>query len=108
MNFWNKMLSNITDTVLPKKLDDDTLFLQIEEALQEEKIYGILSKAISILIRLNAFRINGTQHIVLQKRKQEVYCSLWGCLDRKFIVWHQSLLIFMNIFLLRHKHLMSA
>ncbi|MCC2126085.1 UvrD-helicase domain-containing protein [Hominiventricola filiformis] len=37
MNFWNKMLSNITDTVLPKKLDDDTLFLQIEEALQEEK-----------------------------------------------------------------------
>ena len=37
MNFWNKMLSNITDTVIPKKLDDDTLFLQIEEALQEEK-----------------------------------------------------------------------
>ena len=37
MNFWNQMLSNITDTVLPKKLDDDTLFLQIEAALQEEK-----------------------------------------------------------------------
>lgn len=37
MDFWSKMLSSIADTVLPKDLDDDTLLLQMDEALQEEK-----------------------------------------------------------------------
>lgn len=37
MDFWSKMLSNIADAVLPKDLDDDTLLLQMIEALQEEK-----------------------------------------------------------------------
>lgn len=37
MDFWNKMLSNIVDAVLPKELDDDALLSQMDEALQEEK-----------------------------------------------------------------------
>ena len=37
MDFWSRMLSSIADTVLPKNLDDDTLLLQMDEALQEEK-----------------------------------------------------------------------
>lgn len=37
MDFWSKMLSSIADTVLQKDLDDDTLLLQMEEALREEK-----------------------------------------------------------------------
>lgn len=37
MDFWSRMLSSIADTVLPKDLDDDTLLLQMDEALQEEK-----------------------------------------------------------------------
>ena len=37
MDFWNRMLSSIANTVLPKDLDDDTLLAQMEEALQEEK-----------------------------------------------------------------------
>ena len=37
MNFWSKMLSSIADTTLPKDLDDDTLLIQMDEALQEEK-----------------------------------------------------------------------
>mgnify|MGYP004598276149 FL=1 len=37
MDFWNRMLSTIADTVLPENLDDDTLLLQMDEALQEEK-----------------------------------------------------------------------
>ena len=37
MDFWNKMLSNIADAVLPKELDDDALLSQMDEALQEEK-----------------------------------------------------------------------
>ena len=39
MDFWNKMLSNIADAVFPKDLEDDTLFLQISKALQEEKSF---------------------------------------------------------------------
>ena len=37
MNFWSRMLSSIADTVLPQDLGDDTLLLQMDEALQEEK-----------------------------------------------------------------------
>lgn len=37
MDFWSRMLSSIADTVLPKDLDDNTLLLQMDEALQEEK-----------------------------------------------------------------------
>ena len=37
MDFWGRMLSTIADTVLPENLDDDTLLLQMDEALQEEK-----------------------------------------------------------------------
>lgn len=37
MDFWNKMLSNIADIVLPKSLNDDVLLSQMYEALQEEK-----------------------------------------------------------------------
>ncbi|MGN1399150.1 MAG: UvrD-helicase domain-containing protein [Erysipelotrichaceae bacterium] len=37
MDFWNKMLSNIADVILPKELDDDTLLIQIDDALREEK-----------------------------------------------------------------------
>ena len=37
MDFWSRMLLSIADTVLPKDLDDDTLLLQMDEALQEEK-----------------------------------------------------------------------
>ena len=37
MDFWNRMLSSIGNTILSKDLDDDTLLLQIDEALQEEK-----------------------------------------------------------------------
>ena len=37
MDFWSRMLSSIADTVLPENLDDDTLLLQMDEALQEEK-----------------------------------------------------------------------
>ena len=37
MDFWSRMLSTIADTVLPENLDDDTLLLQMDEALQEEK-----------------------------------------------------------------------
>lgn len=37
MDFWSRMLSSFADAVLPKDLDDDTLLLQMEEALQEEK-----------------------------------------------------------------------
>lgn len=37
MDFWSRMLSSIADTVLPKDLDDVTLLLQMDEALQEEK-----------------------------------------------------------------------
>ena len=44
MDFWSRMLSSITDTVLPENLDDDTLLLQMDEALQEEKASGIRSK----------------------------------------------------------------
>lgn len=36
MDFWRRMLSNLTDTVLPEDLDDDALLLQMEDALLEE------------------------------------------------------------------------
>ncbi len=39
MDFWSKMLSNITDAMLQKDLEDDTLLVQIKEALQEEKSF---------------------------------------------------------------------
>ncbi|MBR5995880.1 MAG: UvrD-helicase domain-containing protein [Eubacteriaceae bacterium] len=37
MDFWNKMLTTIADTVLPNDLDEDTLLIQMNEALLEEK-----------------------------------------------------------------------
>lgn len=36
MDFWNKMLSNIADAILPNDLEDDELLLQMNKALQEE------------------------------------------------------------------------
>lgn len=39
MDFWSKMLSNIADAMLQKDLEDDTLLVQIKEALQEEKSF---------------------------------------------------------------------
>ena len=60
MDFWNRMLSTIADTVLPENLDDDTLLLQMDEALQEEKASGIRSKIFWILVWARIFKINGT------------------------------------------------
>ncbi len=37
MDFWSKMLSNIADAIRPKDLEEDELFSQIKEALEEEK-----------------------------------------------------------------------
>ncbi len=37
MDFWNKMLSNIVNSVFPKDLNEDTLLSQVNTALQEEK-----------------------------------------------------------------------
>ena len=44
MDFWSRMLSSIADTVLPENLDDDTLLLQMDEALQEKKPLGFAAK----------------------------------------------------------------
>lgn len=38
MDLWNRMILDIVNALLPKDLDDDTLFLQMNEALQEEQV----------------------------------------------------------------------
>ena len=86
MDFWSRMLSTIADTVLPENLDDDTLLLQMDEALHEEKASGIRSKIFWILVWAGTFKINGTRHIVLLKRKQKAYYFLLVCPGAKFAV----------------------
>lgn len=35
MNYWNKMLQNLSNIIFPDNVADDTLFSQIDTALQE-------------------------------------------------------------------------
>lgn len=76
MDFWSRMLSTIADTVLPENLDDDTLLLQMDEALQEEKsLWDSQQNFLDPSLGGN-FQDNGTRHIVLPKRKQVAYYAV--------------------------------
>ena len=65
MDFWSKMLSNITDAMLQKDLEDDTLLVQIKEALQEEKSFWDSREDFVDPCVVQSFQKKCTPHIVL-------------------------------------------
>lgn len=65
MDLWSKMLSSISDKLLPKNLDDDTLLQQMDKALQEEN---------SLWCSQQAF-LNPCVAKSFQERWYSAYCS---------------------------------